>query len=1134
MIKALASTSLILVVLLLIWGAASPPDAGSQSGNVDYDKDDDGLIEISNLEQLDAIRLDLYGEGEAVAPIDPRAYTRAYKEATRAYKAAFPGAEPGMGCPIVGARQKNVRKCRGYELTRPLDFLDPASYASNSVNPEWTEHTEGYGWHPIGSGSVKRRGLAAYGYQATFDGNGHTISNLFIKYTIETTWPRVSGLFGLTGETSEIKRIGLDNVNVTGPAYVGGLVGVNGGRITESYVTGSMILEYPDGRSRVDRSGRPLPERKVQGYRSGGLVGVNYGRISDSHAIVAVSGAGNLGGLAGGNVRNAVIINSYADSSVSGSFRLGGLAGYNSGEVIYSYATGAVTARESGPGGSQITRRLHKRNGLTDIGGLVGINLEDGRITGSYATGAVAGNGNRNVGGLVGRNIHKDTRITGSYATGAVAGNGNVGGLVGDNRGAVFGSYATGGVAGSGDSVGGLVGGNYGPVSVSYATGSVSGKNWVGGLAGVNRSRILDVYAAGSLSGESKVGGLVGASDYDQITGGLWDIQTSGRQCAVGAIGPLGFRSGDSGQQCDVEAERSAGIVGGSTVELQSPTGFTDIYSYWDSEWRELWDFGAATEYPRLRIDYDGDVPAILEKPAPTPTSAPTPTPIPTPLPTPTPTPLPTPTPTPTPTPRHTPTPLPTLTPDPTLPDYDADDDGLIEVSNLDQLSAIRFDLDGDGKPLTYSGADAYYAAAFPGATRGMNCPRGGCVGYELANPLDFLDPASYASNSVNTARTEGDGWHPIGRESRAPRYQAVFDGNGHTISNLFIYRTGNNGLFYVIGSSGSITRTGLERVDVTGTGWVGGLAAINRGTISDSYVTGLVVGVEVTKNSETIVGLGGTAGGLAGGNAGTIVRSYSTASVEGDIAGGLAGSNQGQISGSYATGSALGKSGVGGLAGSNQGQISRSYATGIVFGESKVGGLAGYNNGGLIGGSYASGRVSGEKDAGALAGYNSGTIRNSFGDTVTSCQNSGVGNEESAGPEGKTTAELQSPTGYTGIYAGWNVDSDDTDKDSDPATGADDPWDFGAADQYPVLKADMDGDGNTTWQEFGNQSRSRPAGNLCNPPSNPPSNPPTGDSGGSCIPFMSVTTSTAAVNLLLMMAPLAMLWVRNRRPRRE
>ena len=1111
MIKALASTSLILVVLLLIWGAASPPGAGSQSGNVDYDKDDDGLIEISNLEQLVALRHDLDGEGLKLP------------------NRRFPDAEPGYGCPIAGLRQENVRKCRGYELTRPLDFQDPASYASNSVNPEWTELTEGYGWHPIGLVSGVRRlyskeRMAAYGYKATFDGNGHTISNLFIKYdTYSRSQIRPSGLFGVTSETSEIKRIGLDNVNVTSTSHVGGLVGINSGRITESYVTGSVTSEYTNTRSRVDRNGRVLPEIKSQGYQSGGLVGVNHGRISDSHAIVAVSGAGGIGGLAGGNGHNAVIINSYADSSVSGSFRLGGLAGYNRGEVIYSYAAGAVTARERGPGGSN----------TEDTGGLVGINLEGGRITGSYATGAVTGS--ERVGGLVGHS-RKDSRITGSYATGAVAGSGNVGGLLGGNSGAVFGSYATGAVAGSGN-VGGLVGGNYGPVSVSYATGSVSGKSWVGGLAGYNRSRILDVYATGSLSGESKVGGLVGASDYDQITGGLWDIQTSGRQCAVGAIGPRGFRSGDSGQQCDVEAERSAGIVGGSTVELQSPTGFIDIYSYWDSEWRELWDFGAATEYPTLRIDYDGDVPAILEKPAPTPTSAPTPTPIPTPLPTPTPTPLPTPTPTP---PRPTPTPLPTLTPDPALPDYDADDDGLIEVSNLEQLWAIRYDLDGDGKPLPKSGANAY-AAAFPGATRGMNCPRGGCVGYELANPLDFLDPASYASDSVNTEWTDGSGWPRIQSTiitSKRPLYQAVFDGNGHTISNLFIYHPRPQGLFHIIGSSGSIIRTGLERVDVTGTGWVGGLAAINHGTISDSHVTGLVAGVEVTENSETggtsIVGLGGTAGGLAGGNAGTIVRSYSTASVEGDIAGGLAGINQGQISRSYATGSALGKSGVGGLAGNNQGQISRSYATGIVFGESKVGGLAGYNNGGLIGGSYASGRVSGEKDAGALAGYNSGTIRNSFGDTVTSCRNSGVGNEESAGPEGKTTAELQSPTGYTGIYAGWNVDSDDTDKNSDPATGADDPWDFGAADQYPVLKADTDGDGNATWQEFGSQSRSRPAGNLCNPPSNPPSNPPTGDAGGSCIPFPSVPLGTAAANLLLMIAPLAMLWVRNRRSRRE
>ena len=45
--------------------------------------------------------------------------------------------------------------------------------------------------------------------------------------------------------------------------------------------------------------------------------------------------------------------------------------------------------------------------------------------------------------------------------------------------------------------------------------------------------------------------------------------------------------------------------------------------------------------------------------------------------------------------------------------DYDTDDDGLIEVSDLTQLNAIRWDLNGDGLP-DNSAAD--YSAAFPGA----------------------------------------------------------------------------------------------------------------------------------------------------------------------------------------------------------------------------------------------------------------------------------------------------------------------------------------------------------------------------------------------------------------------------------
>ena len=68
------------------------------------------------------------------------------------------------------------------------------------------------------------------------------------------------------------------------------------------------------------------------------------------------------------------------------------------------------------------------------------------------------------------------------------------------------------------------------------------------------------------------------------------------------------------------------------------------------------------------------------------------------------------------------------------------------------------------------------------------------------------------------------------------------------------------------------------------------------------------------------------------------------------------------------------------------------------------------------------------------------GTTRDSYWDTQTS------GQSESAGGEGKTTSELQSPTGYTDIYANWNLDLDED------GIG-DDLWDFGDSSQYPTLR---------------------------------------------------------------------------------
>ena len=435
---------------------------------------------------------------------------------------------------------------------------------------------------------------------------------------------------------------------------------------------------------------------------------------------------------------------------------------------------------------------------------------------------------------------------------------------------------------------------------------------------------------------------------------------------------------------------------------------------------------------------------------------------------------------------------------------YDTDGDGLIEVSNLEQLDAIRQDLDGDGKTDHRYSDHAAYAAAFPVSGTETVC-NANCKGYELARSLDFDKADSYASGAVNTGWTTGNGWKPIAHiasfASPSTLFRATFNGNGHTISNLYINPTTQAaGLFG--GADRSVIREiGLVNADVTGVHGVGGLVGINYGTISDSYVTGSVsgyrrVGGLVGENGGTISDSYATGsvsaptsddseyvGGLVGFNGGTISDSYATGSVSvsalrfSQSVGGLAGLNQGTIIASYATGSVTrGFFHVGGLVGNNSDTIIASYATGSVSGESNVGGLVGNNSDTIIA-SYATGSVSGESNVGGLVGYNHkvSPIIASFWDTQTSGQTTGAESGDSAGVEGKTTAELQAPTSYTGIYRGWSADLDNADGDDNSATGTDDFWDFGTNSQYPVLKVDFDGDGAATWQEFGRQRPNSP-----------------------------------------------------------
>ena len=67
---------------------------------------------------------------------------------------------------------------------------------------------------------------------------------------------------------------------------------------------------------------------------------------------------------------------------------------------------------------------------------------------------------------------------------------------------------------------------------------------------------------------------------------------------------------------------------------------------------------------------------------------------------------------------------------------YDTNGNGLIEVSNLEQLDAIRYDLDGDGIP-DNDGDASKYGVAFPTSGTETVC-ESACNGYELTSSLDF------------------------------------------------------------------------------------------------------------------------------------------------------------------------------------------------------------------------------------------------------------------------------------------------------------------------------------------------------------------------------------------------------------
>ncbi|MEN0038771.1 MAG: GLUG motif-containing protein [Cellvibrio sp.] len=263
-------------------------------GRLDYDLDNDGLIEINDWDDVIAINNNLDGK-------------------------ALYGSS--LGCPVNG--------CRGFELTTDLDFDTNGDGKLDAQDTYWNS---GLGWQSIGTPEQP--------FSAIFEGNKHLIRNLMINRWNNNNQAFFGALYGATirnlGFSGELMSItgasvtgalaavandskisGCSSVgNVSGRSYVGGLVGfMSGGIITASF-TGGVV----NGSKRY----------------VGGVVGqTKPGTLEAIFSSAIVTGDSEIGGIIG-----------YAiDSNLSASLSTAYLTGNtNVGELLgASYRTTTFT-----------------------------------------------------------------------------------------------------------------------------------------------------------------------------------------------------------------------------------------------------------------------------------------------------------------------------------------------------------------------------------------------------------------------------------------------------------------------------------------------------------------------------------------------------------------------------------------------------------------------------------------------------------------------------------------------------------------------------------------------------------------------------------------------------------------------
>jgi len=451
-------------------------------------------------------------------------------------------------------------------------------------------------------------------FAGTFDGNGHTISNVTI------TGRSYLGLFGELASGADVRDVGVVDVSITGSGeHVGGLAGKNRyGCMTNSYSTGVVAGDSSVGGlvgSNIGTVTRCYSTGAVSGDRYvGGLVGSSGGNIVASYSIGSVTGIENVGGLVGGGYP-ASVQSGVWDIETSGLSGSGGGVGLTTAEMMDPYVLalngfgnepnwvldagrdyprlawqgtpGEIIPEVDidwleGSGLAQDPYEIVRADQLILLGKasilwdknfvLVGDIDLDANVPNVPVfvqavipafMGVFDGNGRmishlringRGCLGLFGE-VSGEVRDLGVVDVNIIGSGYYVAGLVAINDGEVTGCYTSGLIAGS-RYVGGVVGCNSeGHVTYCCSAGVVRGNKYVGGLVGDNSEGSINrCYSSGAVTATgSCVGGLVGQNGLGLIEFGyISNCYSSGPVTATGdnVGGLVGLNSWGDVAQC--------------------------------------------------------------------------------------------------------------------------------------------------------------------------------------------------------------------------------------------------------------------------------------------------------------------------------------------------------------------------------------------------------------------------------------------------------------------------------------------------------------------------------------------------------------------------------------------------------